>query len=111
MVNIRVVTNTRGIIQKYLILINGDQGGRRFCFLLKEKCILVWSFPHLVYLIHLFFTSALTLFLAGGGIRCAPYGKMSINNFESYFLDSKGNDFLIIGVTDPMKPFLANFFH
>ena len=47
----------------------------------------------------------------GGGIQCPPYGKMSINNFESYFLDSKGNDFLIIGVTDPMKPFLANFFH
>ena len=36
---------------------------------------------------------------------------MSINHFESNFLDSKGDDFLNIGVTDPLKPFLVKFFH
>ena len=40
-----------------------------------------------------------------------PPKKMSINHFESFFCDSKGKDFLIVGVTDPMKSFFAKFFH
>ena len=43
----------------------------------------------------------------GGGVQ----GKMSINHFKSYFLGSKGNDFLILGVTSPLELYLAKFFH
>ena len=53
---------------------------------------------------------SLTLFLVGGSSD-APYCKLYINHFERYFLDLKCNNFLIIGVTDPMKPIFANIFH
>ena len=36
---------------------------------------------------------------------------MSVNHFKAFLGGSKGNDFLILGVTDHIKPFLAKFFH
>ena len=52
-------------------------------------------------------TLHLTLFETGGAFN-TPLRK--INHFKSYFWGSKGNDFLVLGVTNPLEPFLAKFF-
>ena len=50
----------------------------------------------------------------GGGCSAVfntlPKEKRQKIILKAIFLGSKGNDFLILGVTDPLEPFLAKFF-